>query len=74
MDGYTYDESITQPLYIPGMEAPPPIPPKKRRKKPAEDLSSSSVSESSSPQVQAGRTRLKSSRSVNGVLCHVTHH
>jgi hypothetical protein len=29
--GYTYDESLTQSLVIPGMEAPPPIPPKKRR-------------------------------------------
>ena len=29
--GYTYDESLTQSLVIPGMEAPPPIPPKKRK-------------------------------------------
>ena len=32
--GYTYDESLTQSLVIPGMEAPPPIPPKKRKRKP----------------------------------------
>ncbi len=32
VQGYIYDESIMEPLYIPGMEAPPPIPPKKRKK------------------------------------------
>ena len=32
--GYTFDDSVMQPLYIPGMEAPPPIPPKKRRRRP----------------------------------------
>lgn len=31
--GYTYDESLTQSLVIPGMEAPPPIPPKKRKRR-----------------------------------------
>ena len=32
LDGYRYDESMTQSLFIPGMEAPPPIPPKKRKR------------------------------------------
>ena len=31
--GYTYNESMTQNLIIPGMEAPPPIPPKKRKRR-----------------------------------------
>ena len=31
--GYTYDESMTQNLVIPGMEAPPPIPPRKRKRR-----------------------------------------
>lgn len=33
VQGYTFDESYVQPLYIPGMDAPPPLPPKKRRQK-----------------------------------------
>ncbi|XP_064395436.1 rap guanine nucleotide exchange factor 1-like [Halichondria panicea] len=35
IQGYTYDESIMQmqPLYIPGMDAPPPLPPKKRKRR-----------------------------------------
>lgn len=31
LEGYNFDESLMQPLYIPGMEAPPPLPPKKRK-------------------------------------------
>ena len=58
VQGYTYDESIMQPLYIPGMEAPPPIPPKKRKKQKSSkqaltnlsDPSSSALNQSSASQ------------------------
>ncbi len=33
IQGYTYDESVMAPLYIPGMDAPPPLPPKKRKRR-----------------------------------------
>ncbi len=30
---YHFDESMMQPLYIPGMAEPPPLPPKRRPKR-----------------------------------------
>lgn len=50
VEGYTFDESYMQPLYIPGMEAPPPLPPKKRRQKKASTASSTGTDSSSSVQ------------------------
>lgn len=55
VEGYTFDESYVQPLYIPGMDAPPPIPPKKRRpknKQPPTGRSLSGQSDSTASQKQ----------------------
>lgn len=47
LEGYNFDESLMQPLYIPGMEAPPPLPPKKRKRQRRQGVAAGKVPPSS---------------------------